>query len=293
MAFGILGRVRLLGVGDDCRLTIDDGVLIMDGELERKINPKVTRAIKTINEIATMNQAFLNLGDSIGFISSSGLEVLLLDKLVLSLSNVLESFIMIRIGLLILLLLIFLPLIGFLNFQKSQVNGEKTVSIPEKYWFILHRKSGEEILYLGAPGDINNSKIVRKFQVKTGASWSPTPLPNLVGREYWKIIKKESSKDNPDTSPYFLTLDVPADENWPYGPVPYTECKDLNGNNIQCDWVQMGYFGLHGVGGNNEKLSKDDYGSSGCIRHRDEDITYLYNLLDPEKEEIRYYIKNI
>lgn len=52
-------------------------------------------------------------------------------------------------------------------------------------------------------------------------------------------------------------------------------------------------FGLHGTGGQPEKLSKDDPGSSGCIRHKDEDITYLYNLLDPQKEEIRYYVSEI
>lgn len=190
------------------------------------------------------------------------------------------------------LIIAIIPILGFLSHSKTQVKGEQTVVSQNAHWFVLHRKSGEEILYLGVPGEEHNSRILAKFQVKTGASWSPTPLPKLVGREYWKIVKKEPSADNPDTAPYFLRLDVPTDENWPYGPVPYTECKDQAGNNIQCDWVQPGYFGLHGVGGNPQKLSKEDYGSSGCIRHSDTDITYLYELLDPEYEEIRYYVED-
>lgn len=199
-----------------------------------------------------------------------------------------------KVVFLTILIIAFIPVLGFIFNSNRDVKGENIASPVESHWFILNRKSGVEILYLGTPGDINNSKIVRKFQVKTGASWSPTPLPQLLRREYWKVIKKESSADNPDTAPYFLQLDVPASEEWPYGPTPYEECKDIyTGENIQCDWVQPGYFGLHGVNGNTSKLSAEDYGSSGCIRHRDEDITYLYNLLDPENEEIRYYIKDI
>lgn len=196
---------------------------------------------------------------------------------------------------LFLLIIVLVPVLGIVFHSRQEVKGEQIVSTPkDSHWFVLHRKTGEEILYLGVPGEVHNSKIVRKFQVKTGASWSPTPLPRLVGREYWKIVKKESSALNPDTAPYFLQLDVPTDENWPYGPIPYTECKDIyNGENIQCDWVQPGYFGLHGIAGNPEKLSKENYGSSGCVRHTDKDITYLYNLLDPEKEEVRYYIEDI
>jgi lipoprotein-anchoring transpeptidase ErfK/SrfK len=193
------------------------------------------------------------------------------------------------------LIIALIPVLGFVFQSRQEVKGEQVVSTPKKsHWLMLHRKSGEEILYLGTPGDANNSKIVRKFQVKTGASWSPTPLPQLLGRDYWKIVKKQSSAENPDTAPYFLQLDVPTDENWPFGPVPYTECIDAySGQNIQCDWVQPGYFGLHGINGNSSKLSAEDYGSSGCIRHKDEDITYLFNLLNPDKEEIRYYIKDI
>jgi len=29
------------------------------------------------------------------------------------------------------------------------------------------------------------------------------------------------------------------------------------------------------------------------VRHRDEDITYIYNLLEPEREEIRYYVEDV
>lgn len=196
--------------------------------------------------------------------------------------------------LLSLLIIVLVPVFGVVMQTRQEVKGDQIIASPKtSHWFMLHRKSNEEFLYLGVPGDANNSKIVRTFQVKTGASWSPTPLPELVGREYWKIIKKESSKDNPETAPYFLTLDVPTSEEWPYGPTPYTECLDFEGNNIQCDWVIPGYFGLHGVGGNPSKLSADDYGSSGCIRHTDEDIAFLFGLLDPDKVEIRYYIKDI
>ena len=160
----------------------------------------------------------------------------------------------------------------------------------ESYWLSLDRKMSKEYLYFGTPGEANNSKLIREFQVKTGASWSPTPLPELTGREYWNLVNKEPTQ-NPETAPYFLQLDVPVTEDWPYGPVPYNECRDIiSGENIQCDWVLPGYFGLHGINGNIDKLSDEDYGSSGCIRHSDEDITYLYNLLDPENEEIRYYV---
>jgi lipoprotein-anchoring transpeptidase ErfK/SrfK len=191
-------------------------------------------------------------------------------------------------------LVIFLFLLSFIpNNSSSKVLSEQT-TLQESHWFMLHRKTGNEFLYYGTPGDMNNSRLVRSLQVKTGASWSPTPLPQLLGRDYWLIIKKESSIDNPETAPYFLTLDVPVTDEWPYGPVLYEECRDVySGENIQCDWILPGYFGLHGTGGNSSKLSKEDFGSSGCVRHSDEDISYLYNLLDPETSEIRYYIKDI
>ena len=181
----------------------------------------------------------------------------------------------------------------FLNFQN---NGNKAIQSFSKnsHWFLLHRKSNREFLYFGASGDINNSRLVREFQVKTGnSSSSPTPLPKLLGRDYWLIVSKENSADNPETAPYFLQLDIPVSDQWPYGPVPYEECLDDLGNKTQCDWDLPGYFGLHGVNGNSLKLAEEDPGSSGCIRHSDSDITYLYNLLNPKNQEIRYYIEEI
>ncbi len=122
--------------------------------------------------------------------------------------------------------------------------------------------------------------------MKTGIPGErPTPLPKILGREYWLITKKEVSSD-PETAPYFLTLNIPTVDHKPYGPTPYLECDG------QCDWVRPGPFGLHGVGGDLTKLSSSDPGSSGCIRHRDEDITYLYNVLQPQEQEIRYYIED-
>jgi len=175
----------------------------------------------------------------------------------------------------------------FTSYYTNSVKNKDTQPAPKKsHWFLLQRKNGRELLYYGVLGDLNNSRLIKTFQVKTGVNQkSPTPLPNLLGREYWLITKKESSIDNPETAPYFLTLNIPATDNWPYGPIPYMEC------NGQCEWT-FGYFGLHGVNGNSSKLSSDDLGSSGCVRHTDKDIEYLYNLLDPETEEIRYYIKD-
>ena len=101
------------------------------------------------------------------------------------------------------------------------------------------------------------------------------------------LVRLLDAKDNTETAPYFLTLDIPVSEEEPYGPSPYLEC------NGQCNWTLPGYFGLHGVNGDETKLSDKNQGSSGCVRHSDEDITYLFNLLEPEKEEIRYYIEDI
>lgn len=165
----------------------------------------------------------------------------------------------------------------------------------ESYWLLLHRKSNIEFLYKGKPGSVLESQPVKTFRVKTGIpNEKPTPLPKLLGREYWMIVKKESSLDNPETAPYFLTLDIPVSEEEPFGPSPYLECSDsLTGERIQCNWLLSGYFGLHGVNGDASKLSDEDLGSSGCIRHKDEDITYLYDLLEPQNQEIRYYIQDI
>ncbi len=165
------------------------------------------------------------------------------------------------------------------------IEGLSTQS--QDYWMLLHRKSNIEFLYQGIPGDKNNSKLIKTFKVKTGIPGErPTPLPQLMGREYWIITQKVETKDSDETAPYFLILDIPVSENEPYGPEPYLEC------NGQCNWVLPGAFGLHGVAGEEDRLSENDLGSSGCIRHKDEDITFLYNLLDPENEEIRYYIED-
>lgn len=155
------------------------------------------------------------------------------------------------------------------------------------YWLLLQRKSDIEILYFGQAGDIKNSQLVNIFKVKSGVpNQKPTPLPALLGRKYWKIVKKEESFENPETSPYFLTLDVPVSEEEPFGPIPYSECGG------ECNWEIPGAFGLHGVGGDESRLSDDNPGSSGCIRHTDKDIAYLYNLIDL-RQEIRYYIEDI
>jgi hypothetical protein len=165
----------------------------------------------------------------------------------------------------------------------------------QSYWFLLHRKSNKEDFFYGVPGVMEESKKLQTFVVKTGIPGErPTPLPQLLGKEYWVITAKEDSSENPETAPFFLTLNIPSPTDAPYGPVPYSECDGpaSTQRGEQCDWVLPGAFGLHGIAGNPEKLSASDPGSSGCIRHRDEDITYLYNTLDPEKEEIRYYIED-
>ncbi len=155
------------------------------------------------------------------------------------------------------------------------------------YWLMLHRKSNVEYLYLGIPGQKEKSEFIKKFTVKVGMPDRPTPLPQLMGRDYWIITSKEDASDNPETAPYFITLDVPVSQEEPFGPTPYNEC------NGQCNWQLPGHFGLHGINGDTSKLSKEDPGSSGCIRHSDEDIVYLYTMLEPQKEEIRYYIEDI
>lgn len=156
-------------------------------------------------------------------------------------------------------------------------------SQPQEYWMVLHRKSNKEFLYRGVPGDTEKSSLVKSFTVKTGIPGQrPTPLPQALGKKYWKIVKKYSSSENPETAPYFLELDVPV-EDGVFGPVPYNEC------NGQCSWILPGYFGLHGVNGDTTRLGNDNPGSSGCIRHTDQDITYLYNLLEVD-EGVRYYI---
>lgn len=154
----------------------------------------------------------------------------------------------------------------------------------ENYWLALYRNQNIEHLYLGTPGDARKSKLIKTFHVKSGIpEKSPTPLPTKIGKKYWTIVDKYSSKENPETAPYFLELDVPGGKTDPFGPVPYEEC------NGQCYWNLPGAFGLHGVNGDLSRLTDKNSGSSGCIRHTDDDISYLYSLIEPEKN-IRYYI---
>jgi len=195
----------------------------------------------------------------------------------------------------------FLILISFLGvFLYRENTGTKSLevlssNIKPSYWLLLHRKSNVEFLYSGDPGQKDKSILLKIFVVKTGIPrQSPTPLPKLLGREYWVITEKIDSSDNPETAPYFLSLDIPVLEEPPFGPEPYLECLDpLTGEAKQCNWILPGDFGLHGVNGDEEKLSDQDHGSAGCIRHSDRDIAYLYNLLNPKNEEIRYYIEDI
>ena len=168
---------------------------------------------------------------------------------------------------------------------KPQVKGATITN--ESYWFKLHRKSNKEDLYYGIPGVAEQSTLIKIFDVKSGIPGKrPTPLPNLLGHEYWLITKKEDSSTNPETAPYFLTLNIPTSDTAPFGPENYNEC------NGQCNWEKPGFFGLHGVGGDPSRLDANNQGSSGCIRHRDEDIVYLYNLLSQDKFPVRYYIED-
>lgn len=195
----------------------------------------------------------------------------------------------------LLLIILLATLFLFAKVPTKESSYVLSSKIEPSYWFILHRKSNIEYLYSGVPGRINESKSIKTFKVKTGVrNQTPTPLPQILGREYWLIIDKQKENENPETAPYFLTLDIPASENWPFGPTPYLECSGPpNGEARQCNWNLPGYFGLHGTGGNAGKLSDEDPGSSGCIRHADRDITYLYNLLDPKNDKIKYYIYDI
>lgn len=169
--------------------------------------------------------------------------------------------------------------------EQKAVKAEK---VQESYWFLLKRKSNKETLYRGVSGDTRKSKVIREFTVKTGVPGErPTPLPQKIGRKYWVITDKIEQYENPETAPYFLTLDVPGVEEEPFGPSPYLECDG------QCNWNLPGAFGLHGVNGDVSRLNHDNPGSSGCIRHTDEDITFLYKLLDPKREEVRYYIIDV
>lgn len=184
--------------------------------------------------------------------------------------------------------IILIGVIGVKNIYDQPPDQVLSETIQKSYWFLLHRVSNVEYLYFGVPGDEKKSQLVKKFFVKTGIPGErPTPLPQLAGREYWIVTQKKEITNNPETAPYFITLDVPVGDEEPYGPKPYLECEG------QCNWTIPGAFGLHGVNGDGSRLSSENPGSSGCIRHTDEDITYLYNLIEPSKEEIRYYINDI
>ncbi|MBA3724351.1 MAG: L,D-transpeptidase [Candidatus Levybacteria bacterium] len=185
------------------------------------------------------------------------------------------------------LLAILLGSIVLLIVNWQEVFMKEQATVKNDYWFVLHRQSQTEQLFQGIPGNQEKSQLIKTFVVKTGIHGErPTPLPQLLGREYWVITKKQPELSNPETAPYFITLNVPAPSEPPYGPSPYEEC------NGQCNWVRQGDFGLHGVAGIPERLTDADPGSSGCIRHTDKDITYLYNLLELDKGEIRYYIED-
>ena len=186
------------------------------------------------------------------------------------------------------LILLTLFSVGFFYLNQNKNQQVLSVKSEPSYWLVLKRKSNIEHLYFGSAGDEGKSKLIKIFNVKSGMPGeSPTPLPQILGRKYWLITEKMESSDNPETAPYFLTLDVPVSEQEPFGPTPYLEC------NGQCNWKLPGYFGLHGVNGDINRLSNENQGSSGCIRHKDEDITFLYNILDPKNEEIRYYIDDV
>lgn len=178
----------------------------------------------------------------------------------------------------------------FIPNRISQSQETKPAQSRDVYWFDLHRKSQIELLYKGSPGNRTESRLIKAFQVKTGMEGRPTPLPQVFGRDYWVITKKYETFDIPETAPYFIELNIPHTAEYPFGPSPYLECGE--NHDEQCNWELPGPFGLHGINGDSTRLDSTNPGSSGCIRHRDEDITYLYNLLDTDTE-IRYYIQDI
>ena len=185
-----------------------------------------------------------------------------------------------------LIVIFIIALAGYLFIQQKRLTTKKTED-KKSYWFILNRKSNIEMLYLGKSGDVNQSVLIKTFTVKTGVPGKkPTPLPSLLGKEYWVLTAKLDAGDNTETGPFFLQLNVPFTEEEPYGPTQYLECEG------QCNWELPGAFGLHGLGDDPSRLSAENPGSSGCIRHSNQDITYLYNLLDL-KDEVRYYIQDI
>ena len=170
------------------------------------------------------------------------------------------------------------------------------IKAEEGYWFLLHRsraggKQPSEELYKGAYGDKSQSKLIRTSVVNPGvAGKSPTPLPSLAGVSYWTVTAKRINPEGDPKNtlgPYFLAFDVPYSNQF-NGPLNYKECGTDGAT--QCFWPEPGEFGLHGVGNVPSRLT--DLGSSGCVRHSNDAITEIYNILKNEKEEIRYYIVN-
>ena len=213
------------------------------------------------------------------------------SKIFLRFKNIVSYFTtdkeMFLVGVLI-LLVTFISLFQLVQMKKRIIPGSGSETSEKKeYWLLLHRKSNIEKLFLGEPGDQERSGVVKMFNVKVGIPGErPTPLPQLLGRKYWIIDDKFDASQYPETAPYFLKLDVPVTDEYPFCPVPYNECEGG-----QCNWELPGSFGLHGINGDSSRLSVDNPGSSGCIRHNDEDITYLYKLINPE-DKVRYYIED-
>ena len=133
----------------------------------------------------------------------------------------------------------------------SQRSQAPTFQFTRSHWLLLHRKSNIEYLYYGFAGEKTKSTLVKTFKVKSGIPGErPTPLPSLLGKKYWIITEKHEETENPETAPYFLTLNVPVSDEEPFGPTPYLEC------NGQCNWILPGYFGLHGSGGDRRTRSR-------------------------------------
>lgn len=175
-----------------------------------------------------------------------------------------------------------------LSYTTEEHNRARETQSEPEHWLYLKRRSNIEILYHGIPGNQQQSKVIKVFKVKSGIPQKrPTPLPELLGQRYWLITDKVKARADKEIGPYFLKLDIPHSEYPPYGPYPYEECSG------QCNWELPGAFGLHGVSNDNSKLSEENEGSSGCVRHDDRDIAYLYYLLNPNDRPVRYYIVDI
>lgn len=184
-----------------------------------------------------------------------------------------------------------------------------TVEKPEggDYWFLMNRIGKYEILYKGEPGVISKSKVVKVSRVNPGSPGKePTPLPQKVGsQKYWLTTaglityRPENEDAYYKFGPYFIPLNVPTSYRDPvcaneakakgevtedcYGP-KYEECGASGAE--QCNWLTAGQFAIHG----NNRL--DEEGSAGCVRHMNDDISEIYNLLKAENKLVgtRYYV---